>query len=65
MSELDVIKETPFPRTQASLAHDLRLLGVLSGMTLIVHSSLRSLGWVCGGPESRSCFRSDRVLILL
>ena len=49
MSELDSIKETPSPRTRASLAHDLRQLGVLPGMTLIVHSSLRSLGWVCGG----------------
>lgn len=50
MSELDIIKETPSPRTRASLAHDLRQLGVLADMTLIVHSSLRSLGWVCGGP---------------
>ena len=50
MSELDIIKATPSPRTRASLAHDLRQLGVLSGMILIVHSSLRSLGWVCGGP---------------
>ncbi|HZT99846.1 MAG TPA: AAC(3) family N-acetyltransferase [Ktedonobacteraceae bacterium] len=49
MSELDIIKETPSPRTRASLAHDLRQLGVLPGMTLIIHSSLRSLGWVCGG----------------
>ncbi|HEY6407369.1 MAG TPA: AAC(3) family N-acetyltransferase [Ktedonobacteraceae bacterium] len=33
-----------------SLADDLRALGVEAGMTLIMHSSLKSLGWVCGGP---------------
>jgi aminoglycoside 3-N-acetyltransferase len=50
MSEEEVIQATPSPRTRASLTHDLRLLGVQAGMTLIVHSSLRSLGWVSGGP---------------
>lgn len=39
-------------RTRESLAHDLRQLGVQPGMTVIVHSSLRSLGWVCGGPAT-------------
>jgi aminoglycoside 3-N-acetyltransferase len=37
------------PRTRASLAGDLRRLGVESGDVVLVHSSLSSLGWVCGG----------------
>jgi aminoglycoside 3-N-acetyltransferase len=37
------------PRTRTSLAADLRSLGVRSGSVLIVHSSMKSLGWVTGG----------------
>ena len=50
MSELDTIKQVKSPRTRASLAADLRQLGVRPGMTLLVHSSLKALGWVNGGP---------------
>ena len=50
MTEAEIIANTPKPRTRHSLAHDLRDLGVKSGMTLLVHSSLSSLGWVNGGP---------------
>ncbi|MGI6127617.1 MAG: AAC(3) family N-acetyltransferase, partial [Planifilum sp.] len=38
------------PHTVDSLAADFRRLGLEEGMTVIVHSSLRSLGFVCGGP---------------
>jgi len=50
MSEQDAVDNAPLPRTRQSLANDLRVLGVEAGMTLIMHSSLKSLGWVCGGP---------------
>jgi aminoglycoside 3-N-acetyltransferase len=50
MSEAQVVATTPSVRTRESLAADLRELGVAPGMVVLVHSSLRSLGWVCGGP---------------
>ena len=37
------------PRTEAGLRQDLVAIGVTPGMTLMVHSSLRSIGWVVGG----------------
>lgn len=50
MNEHVIVAKTSSPRTRESLANDLRALGLTKGMTVIVHSSLRSLGWVCGGP---------------
>jgi aminoglycoside 3-N-acetyltransferase len=50
MSEAEVVATTPSARTRETLAADLRELGVAPGMVVLVHSSLRSLGWVCGGP---------------
>ncbi len=38
------------PETRESLASDLATLGVRPGSVLLLHSSLKSLGWVCGGP---------------
>ncbi|BBD65876.1 aminoglycoside N3'-acetyltransferase [Nostoc commune NIES-4072] len=49
MSESKVILNTPSPRTCQSLAKDLLDAGLTPGMNVIVHSSLSSLGWVCGG----------------
>jgi aminoglycoside 3-N-acetyltransferase len=40
------------PVTHEMLVVDLERVGVESGMTLLLHSSLSSLGWVCGGPQA-------------
>jgi aminoglycoside 3-N-acetyltransferase len=50
VTEADAIAQTPEPITMAHLVAGLRRLGVRRGMTLLVHSSLSSIGWVCGGP---------------
>ena len=50
MSTEELIASTPTPNTRASLAAELAALGVCRGDLLLVHSSLRALGWVCGGP---------------
>ncbi len=50
MSEQETIDNAPLPGTRQGLAADLLALGIEAGMTLIMHSSLKSLGWVCGGP---------------
>jgi aminoglycoside 3-N-acetyltransferase len=52
MNEHQVVERTrnqPSPITVTSLKGDLTALGVEPGMVLLVHSSLSSLGWVCGG----------------
>lgn len=40
------------PTTQGDIADELRLLGVARGDTVLVHSSLRSMGFVVGGAQA-------------
>jgi aminoglycoside 3-N-acetyltransferase len=46
------IADAKMPRTRGSLRADLAALGVVPGMTLIVHSSLSRIGWVVSGAEA-------------
>ncbi len=52
MSEQHVVEATPTPRTVQTLSADLQLLGVKDGGVLLVHSSLKSIGWVVGGART-------------
>lgn len=52
MSERDAVDATPEPRTRAGLAADLRSLGLPKGSVVLVHASLRTLGWVAGGAQA-------------
>ena len=46
----DLISRTPTPLTIKTLETGFVNLGVRAGMVLLVHASLSSFGWVCGGP---------------
>jgi len=52
MDEREVVENTDEPRTVKSLKKDLVDEGVGEAEILLVHSSLSSLGWVCGGAQA-------------
>lgn len=57
------------PITAARIAADLHDLGVMPGSTAMVHTSLKSLGWVVGGPQAvlealRKAVGSDGTLVM-
>ncbi len=52
MSEKDVIERTKRPNTVRSMKEQLAGLGIKRGEVILVHSSLSSIGWVCGGPQA-------------
>ena len=53
MSEKDTIDfNQKEPNTIETLVHDFESIGIKKEMTLLVHSSLGSIGWVCGSAVS-------------
>lgn len=51
MSDDSPVERVDEPVTPDRIARDLRALGVAPDATLLVHSSLSSVGWVPGGPQ--------------
>ncbi|MDM5188966.1 AAC(3) family N-acetyltransferase [Bacillus sp. DX4.1] len=45
----DIVAATQLPNTVETIINDLKASGIEKDMTVIVHSSLSSLGWVSGG----------------
>jgi aminoglycoside 3-N-acetyltransferase len=52
VGETGAIEAADHPATTHSLVEDLRSLGVTGGMTLLVHASLSSIGYVAGGAQA-------------
>ncbi|MBX7256265.1 MAG: AAC(3) family N-acetyltransferase [Candidatus Hydrogenedentes bacterium] len=52
MSEEHVVIHSNRPNTVDSLAHDFRELGIDRCDVLLVHSSMGSIGWVCGAAQA-------------
>lgn len=69
MTEADLLARTPFPATRDSLAAQLREGGLRPGATVLVHTSLRALGWIAGGPVALihallDCVGSDGLVAM-
>ncbi len=50
INELNLIRRSKIPYSRELIAEDLRKLGLKKGMTVVVHTSLSSIGWIAGGP---------------
>ena len=45
-------KREPLPRTTDSIERDLRAMGLSAGDTVLVHTSLKQIGYTVGGPRA-------------
>lgn len=52
MTELLRILNTPEFQSKETLKAQLTALGIKAGDSLMVHSSLKSMGWIAGGPQA-------------
>lgn len=52
MSEKEIIEKTKSPIIIDNIYSGLRKLGVSDGDIILMHASMKSLGWVCGGAQS-------------
>jgi aminoglycoside 3-N-acetyltransferase len=52
MGDRELVERTGKPVTTARIVKELRELGVNAGDTVIVHSSLREIGWTVGGAQA-------------
>lgn len=52
MSELNTIRHTHTFQSTNTLQQQLHTLGIKTGDNIIVHSSLRSMGWIAGGTQA-------------
>ncbi len=52
MSELMSILNTPEFQSKASLQRQLKTLGIQKGDNVMIHSSLKSMGWIAGGAQA-------------
>lgn len=52
MSEKNIIMATKTPNTVKSLYEDFIKIGIKNDDILLVHSSMSSLGWICGGGQA-------------
>lgn len=52
MTEQNIVERTPAPITITSMVDDLQHLGLQTGQTVLVHSSMSKIGWVSGGAQA-------------
>jgi len=52
MSEFDLVQETTSFQSVETLKQQLHTLGIKAGDSIMVHSSIKSMGWIAGGAKA-------------